>query len=519
MNTRLVYLAFFLIAASIIGWVFLSPPGIYTDSAWGFNAWKSFQQGTALNYVAGPDLNNIAVDKQGFMTHWTPGQYVLPGILMATLGCSLGDAIVAIVILFSAAGLLGFYKLFKQLGYNHVVLAFAMLVLISQKYTSLPFSFYNGGEVLIYGFMPWVLLYVVSAKKKNALFFVGLLLMHCIGFFLKSSYLIFAVASSAVIVLQETGISFNIFKRLWDERRIVFLSGTSLVFSYLLFWKYFLSRGHNPSSTAGFSAEAMDLVFPLASPIGAAFSLDDILNRVFYFPGSENPFAYPMWFLYVPIAILSVFIIIKLLKGNRKSFVLAAFLICYITVLTMLYLLDADISYEFRHFRMLGLLMIPACIELAFASRFVLKYSLFLLIFLSSSFGLLSFAQRKLFAEKNYFRSNENFLYVSLKQPTFGKLQELDNRVFEKNIILYTPNPEINLELKNLRLITQHTDFIPLNSLQSQRFYGKVDTLYVLLQKEFLANGKTEAVLNSFDAYNKFELWYEDASFQIYKSY
>ena len=84
---------------------------------------------------------------------------------------------------------------------------------------------------------------------------------------------------------------------------------------------------------------------------------------------------------------------------------------------------------------------------------------------------------------------------------------------------MYTPSPEINLELTNFRCITQHTDFIELTSLQNQEFKGKADNLYILLQSSFVESGKASAVKRSFTSYHHFDEIFNDGKFIIYKGY
>ena len=72
-------------------------PNMYSDSGWGFVGWYTQARASAFNYSLGPDLADISREVEAFMSTWTPGQHVLPG-LVEKLGMSLGLAIIVVVV-------------------------------------------------------------------------------------------------------------------------------------------------------------------------------------------------------------------------------------------------------------------------------------------------------------------------------------------------------------------------------------------------------------------------------------
>src|SRR4051812_30904797 len=57
-------------------------PAMYSDSGWGFVGWYANQAvGLPFNVVPSVDPADIARDITFFGTWWTPGQYLIPGLL------------------------------------------------------------------------------------------------------------------------------------------------------------------------------------------------------------------------------------------------------------------------------------------------------------------------------------------------------------------------------------------------------------------------------------------------------
>src|SRR5215207_11268029 len=85
------------------------PPSMYSDSGWGLLAWRSLLQGAPFNVILSPDPDDIARDRADFLTWWSPGQYLVPGVLNLS-GMSLGSAISLTVGLSLLVCLLGWIR-------------------------------------------------------------------------------------------------------------------------------------------------------------------------------------------------------------------------------------------------------------------------------------------------------------------------------------------------------------------------------------------------------------------------
>ena len=87
-------------------------PIIWSDSAFGFLGWDA-RDGLSFNYALTVDPADISRSIPTFMSHWPPGQHLLPAALEAA-GLPLGAAIVCVVTVFTVAGLLGWYAFYRS---------------------------------------------------------------------------------------------------------------------------------------------------------------------------------------------------------------------------------------------------------------------------------------------------------------------------------------------------------------------------------------------------------------------
>ena len=130
---------------------------MYSDSAYGFLVWDSMLGGASFNHWILPDFSDIARDQDLFMAVWSPGQYLFAGPL-EHWGLGLGAAMNVVTIVFTALGLVGWYRLYRQWKFPATSAVVALAITAGSRHFALPFGIYNGGEVLLFGGMPWFLL-------------------------------------------------------------------------------------------------------------------------------------------------------------------------------------------------------------------------------------------------------------------------------------------------------------------------------------------------------------------------
>jgi hypothetical protein len=120
---------------------------------------------------------------------------------------------------------------------------------------------------------------------------------------------------------------------------------------------------------------------------------------------------------------------------------------------------------------------------------------------LSIAYGLASFAKRM---EYNLHEplGIRGFRLANVTQPLVDFIRKIDVAGPDaRRTLIFMPSPELALEVRNVRTWSNHADFEPIEVLRKEIRRGKVDRLYVIVQKRLVASGKADAILRSFADY------------------
>lgn len=158
-------------------------PSMYPDSGWGFLVLKSMAKGAPFNDRIVPAARNIARDQLEVSSWWTPGQFAVPGILQQFWHWNIGQAITATIIAFGALGLSGYYQLYRLLGFDSLLSAGCLLIIVLQYSFLDQFTFYSGGELLLFGAVPWITFYALKHQRMTLASAVTLTALSVLGFF------------------------------------------------------------------------------------------------------------------------------------------------------------------------------------------------------------------------------------------------------------------------------------------------------------------------------------------------
>src|SRR6185503_4454704 len=148
----------------------------------------------------------------------------------------------------------------------------------------------------------------------------------------------------------------------------------------------FIAKGDSPITGAkGLKLTAETFTYPLASPVLAGFSVDDLFNGLIDHFG--KPLFSLLWAQAVLIgaALLSLllvwFVTRRIPNKNYKLFVVV-FYSAAVLFFGISYLRQLNISMESRHFRIIGLLITPGVIFLASQLKTIYKV-MFAIMFLA----------------------------------------------------------------------------------------------------------------------------------------
>jgi hypothetical protein len=482
-----------------------------SDSGFGFLVWDAMRRGAPFNHGVVPDPANISQDMAVFMTWWSPGQYLLPGLL-EIIGLDLGQAIVAIVALASGFGLAGWYQLYIGFGFPRRSAAITIAIIACTRFYALPFGIYNGGEVLIFAVAPWLIYALwrigdVHLKHIPAMVF-GLVIL----FFAKLSGVVLggAVIAGSVLKPAEGWLA-----RATLRRGIV--SALAVTIFCAGFYYFWLSRGRTPA-TGGLGFDLLGLPARLAFIINAVWSsslsVGDLASYLLLHPSRPILDSLDLFnFVSVPFALAAVAIVWSRLGSEFERYRLffAVTAAAYITVLILLFVRSAAVSSEERHFRpislilLIGMVHVFAGLQNRLARRGVAVAAAVLMFYGLASSVSHSIANAKKPLDWRGLR------HAIADQAALDALRRIDVTWSESSrTVVLVPSPEIGLVLRNSRVLANHADFESLETLGRRVYRGRVDRIFVLVQTKLVVSGKADIILRSFKDYRR-DMWRPEA--------
>ncbi|TAJ33579.1 MAG: hypothetical protein EPO67_07415, partial [Reyranella sp.] len=337
-------------------------PAMYSDSAWGFVGWYS-GKGLPFNYAMAVDQADISKDVVVFPTWWSPGQYILPGLLEMA-GLDLGQAITVVVLLCSLLGLVGWFFLYQDFGFPAASSALAVAIIALTRHFALPFGIYNGGEVLLFGIAPWFILLVWRLRQFEWWAVLPLLAGSAVMVFAKLSGLVLSAAMIGAAVMAPIGPWLS-----KDRLGRAVVAATAVAVMGALFYVVWFSRGSTPTEVhaeAAWWSIGSYVAYVTSASWGAALSLGDLAAWFLLHP-SRPVFqsALPIYWLFLPLA-LATFALVgwRLWRSHAEYLRFVAFLGLGVgVVLVMISARGAGIGTEERHLRIVSLVLFVGIIH------------------------------------------------------------------------------------------------------------------------------------------------------------
>lgn len=499
--------------------IFIYPTSIFPDSCWGFQVLRKMQMGNAFNLAIKPDPADIAKDSSEFLTWWSPGQYLVPYFFKALFGFNIGRAAAVTSTLFSLSGLFGFYLFFKKAGFTPIIAAISVTVIACQQAFVVPYIFYNGGEVLVFGFAGWFLYGCAAIDKTGWKLLVFLLFSGCFGFFCKSSFLWMYGAGCVYLWLKLSAGELKIID--WIKKGVWI--GIPAMLSLILIYVFYLSKGANPASGGlGIKLTWKTFSFPLASPILAGFSVDDILGGLIY--NDDGSMFGPFWSLILVIlaAVLSVLLVISILRRvpyKNYTLLLTVFYSVAFLFFSYNFLRQANISYEARHLRLIGLLITPGVVYLASRSNLIFRAAFGFICLAIAFFSLKYFVPSYQQNRTQNARGTSGLAQMFIDQSSLNHIMELDRQ--NTNAVFVFVSPDLGLEINHNRIITiESIDSDDINKTEyadSFTHNGHAGPLYITLPADYVKS-KAAIVQACFPGYKDFQMQKLSADYVLYSA-
>lgn len=434
--------------------ILINPPSFFPDPSHGFQVMRSMQLGGPFNTFIAPDQDDIAKNTSLYLTWWSPGQYLVPMLFQSVFGMDTGHASALTVLLFELSGIFGFYCFFKKAGFTPMVSALSIVFIVCQQAFILPFAFYNGGEVLLFGFEGWFLYGCLAVEKPGLKLLLFVLLSGWLGFLFKSSFVWVYMAGLMCLWLRLSSIAakVNMQKLLKNAVWI----GIPAVVSVVCIYAFFLSKGNNPAAaSAGLNVSWENFGFPIGAPLLAGFSLDDLTHGLLFHPTGSLFSPEHALLILAASAILSLGLVWAVMryvpKNNYRLFMIVFYTIA-ILFFSMAFMRQSSISYESRHFRIIGLLIVPGVIYLFGRFKPVVQG---LLVVMCLGIAVVNYAfllKCYRFNEHVSARGNSGMAQEYIDQPSLNYILKLDNQ--NHNAVFAFISSDIGLEIKHNRVIT-----------------------------------------------------------------
>jgi hypothetical protein len=478
-----IILASVVLLTVILGVLILyNPPAFFPDPSHGFQVMRSMQMGGPFNTFISPDQDDISKDTSLYLTWWSPGQYLVPLLFQSVLGLNTGHATALTVLLFEISGLLGFYYFFKKIGFTPLVSSLSVVFIICQQAFILPFAFYNGGEVLLFGFEGWFLYGCVAIERPGLKMLLFVLLSGWLGFLFKSSFIWIYAAGLMCMWLRLSSIAAKP-----NMQRLVkngFWIGAPAVASLICIYLFFLSKGTNPAAGAsGMSISWENFTFPISSPLLSGFSVDDLAHGLLFHPIGSLLSPLTALIVLVLSAIISLGLVAAIMryvpKNNYRLFLIVFYTIA-VLFFSVAFMRQSSISYESRHFRVIGLLIVPGVIYLFGRFKPVFK-GLLVVICVAIATVNYSFLVKCYNFNKNVSaHGNSGMAQEYIDQPSLDYIMQLDKQ--NHNAIFAFVSSDLGLEIKHNRVIALD---VPLSvatvNYEDYAYDGHAGPLYLLL--------------------------------------
>lgn len=208
------------------------------------------------------------------------------------------------------------------------------------------------------------------------------------------------------------------------------------------------------------------------------------------------------------LAILSLSLIRTILKKipdqNYRMLVVIFYAVAFL-FFGYMYLMQKAISYEARHYRVLGLIITPGAIYLFSQIKTPYRWLLCIPwagIAFSNIFYL---ADNYLYNKNQSARGISGFAQRNIDQTALNKVIAIDKRVHNATFVFV--NKELGLEIKNNRVVGLEPigDDLKIN-MDDYEYDGHAGPLYIILPDKY-AGPKEKFILKSFPDYKE---WYGD---------
>lgn len=483
-------------------------PWIVSDTATGLLAWKSWQAGGPWNCVLEPSPADLARDTYSWISWWSPGQYVWPGIFWS-MRLSLGDALIVSGVVASWLRSIGFYLLMRKLGLSALPAAIFCAVEASSWHLFWSFGMYSGGEVVQATIIPWLILAFAHLRGRMRWWLPTVPFLLFGAAFGKHSAFIAGLAAT-LWLWWETIATARRSKWRWISSAALLAGAVAAAHWAIARW----ITGSGPTP-AGFGQVShgwwLALGYPAFAPVSAAFGAGSLIGRAFAVLqiSSDGWQRIAVWCaLLAPVWLAFYTWLAKHAPTPSFRRLLLAFLAVYIPVLVVLYAAGASISIEDRHARPVGMLVLAAITAVAFSATRVrrsIRHGLTFVVFATAVYGLAAETARAVTLARLDRVGPSGITQPDVSTTSMIELLRRDRSGAGMGQVIFVGDPKMALEVRESRVISTDAGSRPMPWFRERTWRGRVPKLLLVLPATWNIDPRTDALRLSFVDYRSDE--------------
>jgi hypothetical protein len=515
------YLSVVVLIAMVASSLFV-PLVLSEDPAMGFNIWKYTQRGIPFNVLIYPNPSDMSLNRQTFLSWWSPGQYLIPIFISWITRLTYERSSLLVTSLCLIVGVWGWYKLYQKQGYESSVIAWSLFFIISSRVTTQFFLNYTGGETLIFGIAPWSILCFEKRKTWTSFKFGAIFLIVCLlGFFFKTSFSILLLGLVVYHFIEEL---YNIVKTKKIQISHFFLQKSIIIvvitIIYVLVVNDYLKKGPVPTDFANdHFVMWYSFIELIAFPIKYWFSLSDFSIQLLKLDLLSPTIKNILLVLNCGCVILFLIMLLRVYKLKIHIYNILFFIIIYVTLIVFLgYYIgrETGISFDARHFKVASFLLIP--IMLTAFKHYTKYYKLLIvaLFLLNPVYSMAIFAIKKVEISK-YPISKDGFALKLIDRKTLEILTKIDKKVSHNNIIFIT-DPCVATQIEHTRSLIgcDIEDFMRRVYIKERQYRSsKPVNIYIFVSRTYL-DTKSNLTIKSLFLQKELKLIQETATYEIY---
>ena len=429
--------------------------------------------------------------------------------LSVWLGANYGLALSLTALISTVIGVIGWAQVVRSVAVTPFVSFVFLSGLVTFHYTTLPFRAYNGGEVLLFAAAPWCLYWLrYAVDRRPSVCFAISLLLAALLFIAKLTGLVAFTANVLAIGLLEA-----MRQRRLTSSLLAMLAASGVgVILFLFFW---VARGEVPAGGSELAITWPAIWFPVAGAVFSGVSALDLLASLLQHSSvpilSDVSMTSYVSYVLGPLGLPVIFWVwYRLRDTHYRATAIGLFTIIalYTAAFAAMYIRSANISFEERHFRYPGILFFLLLLIALDQRRTLVAKGLTLIgVGVFAMYGLVSYANgaRKLM-RGNYYDPLSGTSQLIVSPFVLEHLRSEMRGHNWQSAIAALPVPEAAIGLPRFRIIDTHLDFTPRDSIAGQRWVGRAEKIFVIVQERMVDNGKAEALVKSFVDYD-YDKW------------